>query len=126
MAHRVDYARVYDRDHDRSSRDRGAAVLVDRVWPRGVRKADAGFDEWLRAVAPSTELRTWYGHDPERFAEFRRRYLDELDDAERAEALAHLRRLADDGAVTLLTATRDVDHSHAAVLAEVLNSAEPS
>ncbi|KID31641.1 Protein of unknown function, DUF488 [Prauserella sp. Am3] len=59
MAHRVDYARVYDRDHDRSSRDRGAAVLVDRVWPRGVRKADAGFDEWLRAVAPSTELRTW-------------------------------------------------------------------
>jgi uncharacterized protein YeaO (DUF488 family) len=108
--------RVYD---DPSPED-GARVLVDRIWPRGLAKARAALDEWARAVAPSTDLRRWYGHDPARFEEFRRRYLAELADPERQAALRQLRELAGSGRLTLLTATRDLDHSQAAVLADHL------
>jgi uncharacterized protein YeaO (DUF488 family) len=100
--------------------DEGVRVLVDRLWPRGLRREDADFDEWLRAVAPSTGLRRWYGHDPERFDEFRRRYLAELEEPDAAAALAHLRQLAAAGRLTLLTATKDLTISHAAVLTELL------
>ncbi|MEU4115228.1 DUF488 family protein [Kitasatospora sp. NPDC028055] len=120
MTARVAYRRIYQ---EPSPQD-GRRVLVDRVWPRGVTKADAHLDEWLRDVAPSTGLRTWYGHEPERFAEFRRRYLVELRDAQHREAADHLRELAAQDALTLLTATRDVDHSQAAVLAEWLAEAD--
>ncbi|MEU2630038.1 DUF488 family protein [Kitasatospora sp. NPDC007106] len=106
---------------DEPGPDEGTLVLVDRLWPRGLRKADAGFDEWARTVAPSTELRRWYGHDPERRTEFRRRYRTELDEPERAEALDHLRDLAHRGPLTLLTASHEVGISHAAYLAELLN-----
>jgi uncharacterized protein YeaO (DUF488 family) len=116
MAKKVTYRRIYD---EASSED-GTRVLVDRVWPRGMTKQAAHLDEWLRDVAPSTELRRWYGHEEERFEEFRCRYLDELRDSGPSEALGHLRELARDGRVTLLTATRDVDHSQACVLAELL------
>lgn len=109
---RVRMRRIYD-DPTRSD---GVRVLVDRVWPRGISKADARIDAWLKEVAPSTSLRKWYSHDPERFAEFRRRYLVELKDPDRAAALAELRRLARKRTVTLLTATKDVDISQAAVL----------
>lgn len=95
----------------------GCRVLVDRIWPRGLSKRAAALDEWVKAVAPSAELRRWYGHDPGRFTEFRHRYAAELRDPERSGALAHLRELARSGPVTLLTATRDVAHSQAAVLA---------
>lgn len=98
----------------------GARVLVDRLWPRGLAKDAARLDEWLKAVAPSGELRRWYGHEPARFAEFRRRYTAELADPERAGALAHLRELASAGPVTLLTAARDLARSQAAVLAQLL------
>jgi uncharacterized protein YeaO (DUF488 family) len=98
----------------------GCRVLVDRVWPRGLRKDEAALDEWAKDVAPSTELRRWYGHDPERFAEFRRRYDAELKEPERKAALEHLRELARQGPLTLLTATKDLDHSQAAVLAQRL------
>jgi uncharacterized protein YeaO (DUF488 family) len=108
--------RVYD---DPSPED-GVRLLVDRVWPRGISKSAARLDEWLKDVAPSTELRRWYGHRVERFTEFRRRYLAELKDPNRAVALDHLRTVLREGPVTLLTATRDVAHSHAAVLADVL------
>jgi len=101
----------------------GRRVLVDRLWPRGLSKSAAALDEWLRAVAPSDELRRWYGHEVGKFAEFRDRYLAELRTPERAEALAHLRELADPGPLTLLTATKDVQHSQAAVLAERLGTA---
>jgi uncharacterized protein YeaO (DUF488 family) len=112
------------RVYDDPSPDDGARVLVDRIWPRGLRKDAAHLDDWMKDVAPSSELRTWYGHDPAKFPEFRRRYLAELnDDAPRA-ALARLRELAAAGPVTLLTATRDVEHSQAAVLAELLRSGE--
>ncbi len=98
----------------------GTRVLVDRIWPRGLRKDAASLDDWARDVAPSTALRTWYGHDPARFDEFRRRYLDELSQSAQRMALGRLRSLASAGPLTLLTATRDVEHSQAAVLAQVL------
>ena len=98
----------------------GMRILVDRLWPRGLAKGAAAIDEWLKAVAPSTELRRWYGHVPERFAEFQRRYQDELRQPERAQALQHLRQLARSGTITLLTASRDVEHSQAAALAHRL------
>jgi uncharacterized protein YeaO (DUF488 family) len=100
----------------------GMRVLVDRIWPRGVRKDAARLDEWARDLAPSTELRTWYGHDPAKFGEFRRRYQAELAQPGPAAALARLRDRASTGPVTLLTATRDVAHSQAAVLAGELQS----
>jgi uncharacterized protein YeaO (DUF488 family) len=98
----------------------GARVLVDRVWPRGMRKDAARLDEWAKDVAPSAELRTWYRHDPAKFDEFKRRYRAELDETEAREGLARLRALAADRPVTLLTATKDLDLSQAAVLAGLL------
>ncbi|MGP3991819.1 DUF488 domain-containing protein [Streptomyces sp. 3N207] len=111
----------YHRIYEETSREDGVRVLVDRVWPRGLRKEDAHLDAWMRDVAPSTELRRWYAHDPERYAEFRRRYLDELRDPDHQQALRELAEMARHGRVTLLTATRDVDHSQAAVLADRLS-----
>ena len=96
----------------------GHRVLVDRLWPRGVAKT--AVDEWAKVVAPSTELREWYHHEVDKFPAFRERYLAELRAPERSEGLEHLRDLSRSGPVTLLTATRDVEHSQAAVLAEWL------
>jgi uncharacterized protein YeaO (DUF488 family) len=100
----------------------GCRVLVDRLWPRGLAKNAAAVDEWLKAVAPSDELRRWYGHQPAKFETFRHRYEQELRSPERSGALDHLRDLARSGPLTLLTATRDIEHSQAAVLAEWLRS----
>jgi uncharacterized protein YeaO (DUF488 family) len=112
----VRVARVYDAPGPRD----GARVLVDRLWPRGLRKDAAHVDVWLKEVAPSKELRTWYGHDPDRRDEFAERYRVELSDDDHAEALARLRALVQKGPVTLLTATRDTSLSQAAVLADYL------
>jgi uncharacterized protein YeaO (DUF488 family) len=98
----------------------GTRVLVDRLWPRGLAKAKADIDEWCKDIAPSTELRKWYGHDPARFDEFSRRYRAELKQPQPAEALAHLRALAKDKPLTLLTATREPEISEAAVLAGIV------
>jgi len=108
------------RVYDPPSPDDGARVLVDRIWPRGLRKDAARLDDWAKDVAPSTQLRTWYGHDPAKFAEFRRRYAAELQAPGPREAVARLGALARAGPVTLLTATRELDISQAAVLADVL------
>jgi uncharacterized protein YeaO (DUF488 family) len=108
------------RIYDAPMPDDGTRVLVDRLWPRGVSKARAQLDEWCKQIAPSSELRTWYHHDPELFDEFTRRYADELRDPEPAVALAHLRDLAGQQTLTLLTATKDPDISEAAVLADLL------
>jgi uncharacterized protein YeaO (DUF488 family) len=108
------------RVYDDSTPDDGVRVLVDRVWPRGLTKAAVHLDEWVQDIAPSTQLRRWYGHRPERFTEFRRRYLIELRDAQPAATLDRLRQLAHTRPVTLLTATKDVEHSHAVVLIDLL------
>ncbi len=110
------------RVHEDSGRRPGEhRVLVDRLWPRGMQKGAVDFDEWAKDAAPSAELRRWYGHDPERFGEFTRRYKAELDHEPGASAVERLRGLARrHGRLVLLTATRDVDHSGAAVLADVL------
>jgi uncharacterized protein YeaO (DUF488 family) len=119
--HAVHVGRVYDEP----GRDDGARVLVDRLWPRGLSKEKAHLDLWCKEVAPSTALRTWYRHDPQRFEEFGQRYRAELDEPERAEALHQLRQLARRGDLLLLTATQHPEISEAAVLAELLGG-EPA
>ena len=116
MSNRVQVRRIYDAPMP----DDGARVLVDRLWPRGVSKERAQLDEWCKQIAPSTELRTWYHHAPELFDEFSRRYTAELDDPEPAAALAHLKDLAGQSTLTLLTATKNPDISEAAVLVKIL------
>ena len=112
----ITFGRVYDEP----ACDGRARVLVDRLWPRGMTKQKARLDEWCSSVAPSTALRTWYHHDPERFAEFGDRYRLELLEPEHAQALAHLRELAKAGPLTLLTASRSPEISEAAVLVDLL------
>ena len=114
------------RAYDEPEQADGTRVLVDRLWPRGLSKARAALDEWCKNVAPSAELRTWYSHDPDRFAEFSRRYQQELHDAERAQALEHLRDLARRRQLTLLTATRKPEISEAAVRAALIEDANPA
>lgn len=114
-------ARVYDEPGP----DEGTRVLVDRLWPRGLHRDDPRVGHWLKDVAPSAALRRWYGHQPNRYAEFRRRYLAELNethvnDPAVAAALAELRALARSGPLTLVTATKQVDGSQLGVLKEVL------
>ncbi|UDL91779.1 DUF488 domain-containing protein [Mesorhizobium sp. PAMC28654] len=98
--------------------DDGQRVLVDRIWPRGVSKEDAALTLWLKEIAPSDELRKWFGHDPERWAEFRERYRVELDG--NGEVVAELRNLLRHGKVTLLYGAHDEAHNNAAALAEYL------
>jgi uncharacterized protein YeaO (DUF488 family) len=107
--------RVYDQPAGESVR-----ILVDRLWPRGIRKDDPRVGHWLPKVAPSNELRKWYGHDAAKFDEFRQRYEQELLAAEAAEAFAELQSLTKAGDPMLVTATRDVEISQAAVLADLL------
>ena len=113
--HRITVSRVYDIDPDDGER-----VLVDRLWPRGFRKGDPRIGRWIREVAPSTELRKWYSHQPERFDEFASRYEAELQAPKGAAALAELRDVVRAGPVTLVTAARDLGGSHVAVLARLL------
>lgn len=117
--HEVRVRRVYEEPRAGD----GARLLVDRIWPRGLSREKAALDEWCRKVAPSDELRRWYGHDPDQFDEFARRYRAELRQPEASAALEHLRELAARGPLTLLTATRDPEISQAAVLAELLRQA---
>ena len=106
------------RVYDGPGPDDGVRVLVDRVWPRGVRKADARLDAWRRELAPSKELRQWFGHDPERWEEFRRRYAEELSDRE-AE-LQELARTAREQGLTLVYSARDREHNNAEALRRLL------
>jgi uncharacterized protein YeaO (DUF488 family) len=100
--------------------DSGYRVLVDRLWPRGLTKADAALDEWVADAAPTSDLRRWYGHRVERFDEFARRYRAELQSPPASAAVDRLVELACKRPLTLLTATRDVEHSAAQVLQHVL------
>lgn len=102
----------------------GHRVLIDRLWPRGVSHERAQLDDWERELPPSTELREWFGHEPSRFAEFRRRYVEELQ-GERPR-LSALRRFAREGTLTLVYSARDTEHNDAVVLAEILRRGLPT
>jgi uncharacterized protein YeaO (DUF488 family) len=106
------------RAYEPAERSDGYRVLIDRIWPRGVSKEQARLDEWARELAPSAELRRWFGHDPAKFDEFRRRYRDEL--AAQGEKLRELRGRAHEGTLTLIYSARDTEHNDAVVLAELL------
>ena len=108
------------RTYDPVSPDDGARLLVERLWPRGVAKADAAVDEWLRDVAPSTALRKWFGHDPDRWDEFRRRYFRELDS--RPEVWTPIVSAARRGAVTLVYSSHDTQHNNAVALRDYLQA----
>jgi uncharacterized protein YeaO (DUF488 family) len=107
------------RAYDEPSSDDGLRILIDRLWPRGLSKNALKLDAWVKHLAPSNELRKWYQHDPEKFAEFRRRYMAELK--AQGEALADLRETVRGRTVTLLTATKELNLSHATVLRELLD-----
>jgi len=108
------------RIYEPAAKGDGIRVLVDRVWPRGVTKEKAALDLWLKEIAPSTELRKWFGHDPARWDEFRMRYRKELD--ENDEAVGQLNALIAKGPVTLLYSARDAEHNQAAALLDYLAS----
>jgi len=112
------------RAYEAASTDDGYRVLIDRLWPRGVSKKQARLDQWEKDLAPSSELREWFGHEPGRFPEFRRRYIDEL--RPNAERLRELRRRARLDTLTLVYAAHDSEHNDAVVLAEVLRRGLPT
>jgi uncharacterized protein YeaO (DUF488 family) len=107
------------RIYDPASRADGRRIYIDRLWPRGMKKEDAKMDEWLKELSPSDTLRKWYAHDPERYAEFKRRYIGELK--LQRETLAKLRKAAKKQTITLLFSAKDAEHSNATVLKEVLS-----
>jgi uncharacterized protein YeaO (DUF488 family) len=106
------------RAYDLPSAEDGTRILIDRLWPRGVKKSSAGIDRWVKDIAPSTALRKWFGHDPARWQEFRRRYAAEIND--HADQLAELRAAAREGPITLVFAARDELHNDAVVLRDAL------
>lgn len=108
--------RIYDKKADQD----GVRILVDRLWPRGIGKQEAGIDLWLKEVAPSTELRRWFGHDPAKWKEFRERYRGELKANE--AALESLRERARTETITLLYAAKDTAHNHAVALRDFLEN----
>jgi uncharacterized protein YeaO (DUF488 family) len=112
------------RAYEAASAGDGYRVLIDRLWPRGVSRERAQLDAWEKDLAPTTSLRTWFGHDPDRFDEFRRRYIEELQP--RRTQVAALRRRARTGTLTLVHSARDAEHNDAAVLAEIVRRGLPS
>jgi uncharacterized protein YeaO (DUF488 family) len=98
----------------------GHRILVDGLWPRGIRKEDTKLEAWMKDIAPSIALRQWYGHQPERWDEFRRRYREELSKAPRKELIRQLARDAREGRLTLVFGARDAERSNAAVIAQVI------
>jgi len=107
------------RAYDEPAQDDGTRILVDRLWPRGLSKERAHIDLWLKEIAPSDELRKWFAHDPEKFAEFRSRYKAELVSGEGIDALGRLYELARQGPITLLYAAHDTEHNNAVVLRDL-------
>ena len=119
MIHSLTAAEVrIKRAYEPASPGDGARILVDRLWPRGLKKADAGISQWMKEIAPSNELRQWFGHDPARWREFRRRYKLEL--AKKRELVGELRALARKGPLTLFYSAHDETHNQAVVLRETL------
>jgi len=110
------------RAYERAAHDDGQRILVERLWPRGVSKEKADLDLWLKEIAPSSELRKWFGHDPAKWPEFQRRYRDEL--RHRPQEVAQLTKLVREGPVTFVYGSRDAKHNAAIVLKEYLEGGE--
>ena len=99
----------------------GVRILVDRLWPRGLTKESAGIDEWGREIAPSSELRKWFAHQPDKWDEFKQRYKNELSAPDKKQLLDSIRKKVRDGTITLVYAAKDTEHNNAVVLKEVLS-----
>jgi len=110
--------RVYEK---RDSRD-GKRILVDRLWPRGLTREEAAIDEWMKDLAPSDELRQWFGHELEKWPEFQRRYTEELLSPDKVKLVDKVVRMAREGNVTIVYAARDTEHNNAKVLGEIVES----
>jgi uncharacterized protein YeaO (DUF488 family) len=107
------------RIYDPVSSDDGKRILIDRLWPRGVKKEEAKIDEWLRDVAPSNDLRKWFSHDPSKYQEFKKRYVKELE--KKSELLERIKKEAKKETVTLLFSAKDTEHNNATALKEILS-----
>lgn len=124
MANRIKVGNLkLKRAYEPPSENDGTRILIDRLWPRGVSKADAALDQWVKEIAPSTELRKWFGHDPARWHEFQHRYLDEIK--QHADLVSDLRRRARQGVVTLIYSAHDEAHNDAIVLRDFLLEKSP-
>ncbi|MEN0658309.1 DUF488 family protein [Caldifermentibacillus hisashii] len=117
---------ILHRIYDKSITPEGIRILIDRLWPRGLKKEDANIDYWFKEVAPSSELRKWFGHKPERFEEFRLKYLQELrNDEEKCQKVDEICQMLDENNVILLYGAKDTEKNHAVVLKEeILNRCE--
>lgn len=117
---------ILHRIYDKSITPEGIRILIDRLWPRGIKKEDANIDYWFKEVAPSSELRKWFGHKPERFEEFRLKYLQELrNDEEKCQKVDEICQMLDEDNVILLYGAKDIEKNHAVVLKEeILNRCE--
>ena len=125
MSGRIPAANIrLKRAYDPPAQDDGKRILVDRLWPRGVKKENAALDQWLKDIAPSDELRQWFNHDLDRWAEFQSRYAGELK--RHPDLIDGLRQLARQGPVTLVYAARDTEHNDAAVLRQILLGRKPA
>lgn len=110
---------ILHRIYDKSITPEGIRILIDRLWPRGIKKEDANIDYWFKEVAPSSELRRWFGHKPERFEEFRLKYLQELrNDEEKCQKVDEICQMLDEDNVILLYGAKDIEKNHAVVLKE--------
>jgi len=127
MAGKSNHGVQIKRAYEKAEKSDGVRILVDRIWPRGVKKEAAALDEWLKELAPPTELRKWFGHDPKKWPEFRKRYQNFLKESEEAgEALEKIRERLKSKKVTLVFAAKDEEHNNAVVLAELLQRGKGS
>ncbi len=107
------------RIYDPASPDDGKRIYIDRLWPRGMKKEEVKMDEWLKEVSPSDSLRKWFGHDPAKYEEFKRRYAKELE--KHSETLERIRQEGKKKTVTLLFSAKDIEHNNATVMQEILS-----
>jgi uncharacterized protein YeaO (DUF488 family) len=110
------------RVYDEASPDDGSRILIDRLWPRGIKKDEAKIDEWIKDIAPSNELRKWFAHDPSKWQEFRKRYMEELKD--QSNLVEILINRAKRGNITLIFSARDTEYNNAVVLSELISKRE--
>ncbi len=108
------------RVYDRTDPSDGKRILVDRLWPRGLTREQAAIDEWMKDLAPSDELRRWFGHETDKWPEFKRRYIGELLSPDKMKLVEKVRRMSKEGDVTAVYAAKDTEHNNAKVLEEVI------